>query len=430
MIKIGLRNNLFYLLMLTIFNFLRNIDTIVMISLTGLNSSLLLTILMFLGEFVAGFFIFIYQIRFLQRHKRIVKTFMGIELIQASSQITYPDSNIKICFLIFIASYFDFVEFTMATLYIPRFKNISISLAKRLTGMLIISAALLSYHFLKLPMFRHQIFSLSIVLVCFLIVLFTEFFFRIINDNKEGITNLLFVIFLIFINHFFTAFKDVIEKYLLEVDYINPFKLLMLEGLFGFIISSLYSFKEEPFSKIKNIYDQNYLKYIILIITLFFFFFFSGGRNAYRIITNKLYSPMTRTLTDCFLDPLLITYFFIVQNDFKIEGNQKQTNIYFIINLIISIIIVFCGCVYNELLVLSCCNLAHNTHYNVSIRASNVDSDYQFGKNGKSKSNKKGMNHHNSDDDISEENTSEENTLAEKISDISDETSINNTYKK
>ena len=423
MIKIGLRNNLFYLLMLIIFNFLRNVDLIVMTKLTGLNSSLLLTILMFLGEFIAGFSIFIYQVSFFLRKKRVVKTFMGIELIQASSQISYPDSNIKICFLIFIASYFDFIEFMMATLYIPKFKNISISLAKRLGGILIISAAFLCYHFLNLPMFRHQIFSLSIVFLCFIIVLFTEFLFRILYESNGGVVKLLLVIFLIFINHFFTAFKDVIEKYLLEVDYINPFKLLMLEGLFGCIISSLYSLKEKPFSQIKDFYAQKYYKYIVLIITLFFFFFFSGGRNAYRIITNKIYSPMTRTLTDCFLDPLLITYFFFVENDLKIEGNQKQTNIYFIINLIISIIIVFCGCVYNELLILSCWDLGHNTHYNVSIRASNLDSDYD--KSVKSKTNKYGIKHKKSEDNISENNISEEYTIEGKLSDISGDNSIN-----
>ena len=274
MIKIGARNNLFYLLMLTIFNFLRNIDTIIMFKLTGLNSSLLLTTLMFFGEFIAGLFIFIYQISFFLRKKRVVKTFMGIELIQASSQINYPDSNIKICFLIFIASYFDFIEFMMAYLYIPKFKNISISLSKRLGGILTLSAAFLCYHFLKLPMFRHQIFSLSLVFLCFIIVLFTEFWFRIIYYSNCSLANLLLVIFLIFINHFFTAFKDVIEKYLLEVDYINPFKLLMLEGLFGCLISSLYSLKEKPFSQIKDIYAQKYSKYVVLIITLFFFFFF------------------------------------------------------------------------------------------------------------------------------------------------------------
>ena len=99
MIRIGLRKNLFYLLMLTIFNFLRNIDTIVMNQIIGLNGSLFLTFLMFLGEFVAGLIIYIRQIRFL-RSRRSINIFMGIKLIQASSEISISDNKLKIYFLI------------------------------------------------------------------------------------------------------------------------------------------------------------------------------------------------------------------------------------------------------------------------------------------------------------------------------------------
>ena len=41
---------------------------------------------------------------------------------------------------------------------------------------------------------------------------------------------LTFVIALIFVNHFFTAFKDVIEKYLMDIDYINLFKIIILKS--------------------------------------------------------------------------------------------------------------------------------------------------------------------------------------------------------
>ena len=423
MIRIGLRKNLFYLLMLTIFNFLRNIDTIVMNQIIGLNGSLFLTFLMFLGEFIAGLIIYIRQIRFL-RSRRTINIFMGIKLIQASSEISTSDNKLKIYFLIFIISYFDFIEFMMATLYIPQIKNVSGSLAKRLNGILTISAALLCYHFLKLPLFKHHKFSLIIVFVCFLIVLFFEFFFKIIYE-QSNLMYLTFVIALIFVNHFFTAFKDVIEKYLMEIDYINPFKLLMIEGIFGCILTSIYSIKEESFSKIISIYDEHNYKFILLIVCFFLFFFFSGGRNAYRIITNKIYSPMTRTLTDCALDPLLITYYFIIEKDFSI--NNEQNIIYFIINLIISIIIVFFGCVYNEIFILFCYDLEHNTHYYVSIRASSVDNshmnlniskDIKINetnlKNIKTKEEKSEEN--NSDENNSEENNSEDNNSGENNS--------------
>ena len=430
MIKIGLRNNLFYLLMLTIFNFLRNVDSIVMNKTIGLNSSLILTFLMFFGEFIIGLIIFIYQISFLRKKKKIDNTFMGIKLIEGSFEITYPDSDFKILFLMFVISFFDFIEFMMATLYLPQYENISNSLTKRLNGILTISSALLCYYLLKMPIFKHQIFALSMVFVCFIIILLTESYFRIIYNKGDAIY-LSKVFFLIFINHFFTAFKDVIEKYLIEVDYINPFKLLMIEGLFGCILTYCYSFKEEPFSKIKKIYDENF---IVLIITLFLFFFFSGGRNAYRIITNKIYSPMTRTLTDCFLDPLLITYYFLYENDFSIGDNNMYKNIYFSINLFISIIVVFFGCVYNELFILFCCDLQKNTHRYICIRASSVSNNYNYNK----KRSKNKLRDNKLNDDIlnirlvSENNIMEETWLDEKLSEneTSEENSSDNNTQK
>ena len=83
--------------------------------------------------------------------------------------------------------------------------------------------------------------------------------------------------------------------------------------------------------------------------------------------TTKLYSPTARALTDYFLNPLYLIYDFSLGNDFL---KQNERNIpYFIINLIISIIISICGCVYNELLILFFCGFERDTHDQVSKRS-------------------------------------------------------------
>ena len=76
---------------------------------------------------------------------------------------------------------------------------------------------------------------------------------------------------------------------------------------------------------------------------------------------------MTRTLTDCILDPLLIVYYFFCEDDF-ISGSQ-QSFYYFIINLVISLVIVICSCIYNEIFVIFCFELEHDTHREISRRA-------------------------------------------------------------
>ena len=97
----------------------------------------------------------------------------------------------------------------------------------------------------------------------------------------------------------------------------------------------------------------------------------SCGRNIYRITTNKLYSPTTKALSDYIYVPLLIIYYFIWENDFS--AKDKKIYYYFIINLIISFIVVFCSLLYNEFIILYFCNLHYDTHYEVAIRAKKIE---------------------------------------------------------
>ena len=355
MIKIGLRHNLRFPLILIIFNCFRRIDLIIMEkSLRFDIFTSLLTLQMFLGEFVVGLIIYVYQKNFLSK-KKSRQTFMGIELVQVTSEISTPDKPYKIYLLLFFASFFDFVEFILSTFYLSFFKEISKTLEMRLSGLLTISSALFFIFLLKLQIFKHQVFSLIIIFICLIIIVVLEFLFTEINIEP---------LMIIFSIHFFNSLLDSIEKYLIEFNYLNPFKTLMMEGLFGVIITSIYSFRENPFREAKEFYNNNeHYKFIILIFLLFLYFVLCGGRNVYRVLTNKIYSPMTKSLTDYILNPLLILYYYFYDDDF----NKNLT--LFIINLILSIIIVLFGCIYNDILVLFCCDLEHDTHLQVSLRA-------------------------------------------------------------
>ena len=58
--------------MLIIFNFLRKINSIAMDEVLEFDSSILFTLIMFLSEFIAGFFIYIYEVIFYQKRKIIL----------------------------------------------------------------------------------------------------------------------------------------------------------------------------------------------------------------------------------------------------------------------------------------------------------------------------------------------------------------------
>ena len=247
MIKIRTRHNLLYPLMMFFFSISREIDSI-LISRIGFSGSLLLTFLMFSAEFVAGFCLYIYQNTFFNSNKKV--TFMGIRLIQGPSDIKHPDKFFKIYFLIFMAAYFDFIEFIITTIYISKYySDSSPTLYIRQRCILTLFTAFFCFYLLKFKLLRHQVFSLFVILGCLIIIIISEYIFE---ETPESSFDLTKILFFIFIDYFFNSFIELIDKYLLEYNYINPFKILMFEGIFGFIFTSIYSLKEDPSKAYKN----------------------------------------------------------------------------------------------------------------------------------------------------------------------------------
>ena len=95
-------------------------------------------------------------------------------------------------------------------------------------------------------------------------------------------------------------------------------------------------------------------------------------KNAFRVLTTKIYSPMTTTFMDYILNPFMLIYFFASGKDFISYGERNY--IYFFVNLILSIVVTFFGCVYNEFLILFCYGLQLNTHSQVAKRA-NIENE-------------------------------------------------------
>ena len=374
MIKFGRRHNLIYAMMFVIFNFLRKIDFIIMKNYIDFQGSLLLTSVMFIADFISGLIIYIYNLKYLREKK--TSKFMGIELITAPSNIIAPDSNIKMILLLFMASYVDFTEYVLSSYYIPKsYTDVSKSLEWRLKSIIICTSAFFSYFFLKFEIFKHQIITIIITLISLLSVIITE----IIVYTKEGEYEskyILKVLFLMLVDHIFNSSLDVIEKYLLEYDYMNPYQMLMFEGIFGIILSLLFSILHDPFNEFRDISNESTSKFNWLIVCIIFYFLLSGGRNVYRVATNKLYSPTHKALLDYILVSILIIYYYIGDDDFTIKKEEEDKSIfyYFFINLIISFIVVICGLIYNELIIIFFCGLEYDTHYEVSKRAKNIES--------------------------------------------------------
>ena len=365
MLQFALRNNLKYPLELLIFNVIRDTESQLIDYFFNFDSLIYMS-LMFLGEFFFGLIIYLYQTSFLNKNKgRKSIRYKSITLITNKGNLAI-DSKTKIIFLVFIAGFFDFVQF-MISLYTPKFLYISGSLESRLGGFLTVFDALFYYYVLKLPIARHQYFSLIIIGICLILVIITEFIFQKFNIFLTyGLFALVFV--LTFVVQFCSAMVDSIEKYLFEYNHLNSFLCLLLEGLFGFILSFIHGLFNNPLDDIKIFKQNNSTSdFSILILLLILYLILSGLKNSFRVTTTKIYSPMTTTFLDYILNPFYMIYHFSFGDDFL--SNEYRNYAYFFINLIISIIISFFGFVFNEFIILFCCKLEKDTHQQIVKRS-------------------------------------------------------------
>ena len=176
------------------------------------------------------------------------------------------------------------------------------------------------------------------------------------------------------IHYLLNSSLDIIEKYLFELDYYNPFEALMWQGIFGFFITFAYCYEQNALNDIIQYWNKNSLSnFVALMILFFLYIILSGVRNIFRVITNKIYSPMTKALTDYIMNPATILFEFLIEKDFLTEKRRNYG--YFFLNLIISIIITICGCIHNEILVLYFCGLEYQTHEQISKRAKYLDNE-------------------------------------------------------
>ena len=159
------------------------------------------------------------------------------------------------------------------------------------------------------------------------------------------------------------------EKYLFEYDYINILAMLIYEGLIGvcsfiiyFIANKEYQNQGKNIIKDMSYFDWKLVTFILLIIL---YTIISGFRNAYRVTTNKFYSPMSRALFESTLDPFLFIYNFFT---FKTYEESRVKWFFFSFILFSLLLIAFFSLIYNDFLVLNCCGLDYNTYSGINSR--------------------------------------------------------------
>ena len=108
------------------------------------------------------------------------------------------DGNIKIYFLIFFASFFDFIEYIMLTFFIPKLADLSPTADQRLCCVSTISSSLICTYALKMKIGKHHIHSLIWMGICSLLIIISDVFYITRGDDFDD----LILAYLLVIFHF------------------------------------------------------------------------------------------------------------------------------------------------------------------------------------------------------------------------------------
>ena len=246
-IKLEARPNLKHPFFYLLHSVLRNVESILLGKYLDFTDSFIYTLLMFVGEFFSGLFVFLYQKKFVKKTLfQTVSTSKSkdLELIITNKRVRIIDKISKIIFILLCCAFFDYIQFL---LYIEYSKLINLD--SRLGGVLLIFDALFYIYALKFSILRHQLFCLIIIGICLLIIIITELIFQKINFFFSYYMVLVLFLYSL-LGKFFCAMIDLNEKYLFDYNNVNPFYALLFEGFFGIIFSFIYAIYDNPFKKI------------------------------------------------------------------------------------------------------------------------------------------------------------------------------------
>ena len=213
---------------------------------------------------------------------------------------------------------------------------------------LMFSIALWSYFILKINIYNHQIISMIIINLGTIFFLLINIF---INNEK---LNLLYSIYY-FLFIFIYCLNVVIKKLILEKYYISPFLLLFVEGIFGLIIDLIIVFIFYHY----NFFSMDDFFLIIKkdnIFSLSIYILSQGMTQMFITITIFYFNPTMTGVSDylsVFFEEIL----------FKFQWYN-----------IIGYFLIIIGCfIYNELIILTFCNLQENTKKYLEKRGDNFD---------------------------------------------------------
>ena len=238
-----------YLIFLFFWHYIRKIEIMIIPKVIYFNDSLSFTFIMFLAEFLGGLGVIFYQkLHFLHRNNQTKQDEELTKILtkgKGKKKMSKKDNIFKIILLIFFAAFFDYTQF-IVSYSLPKIAILSPTSDQRSSIIQTITSSLLCTYALKFKIGNHHIFSIIGMSICLFIILILDIIFL---SRGADAGKFILAFLLVFVRLSFVSFIDVIERYLVESNNMNKFKILSTEGIIGILLCIIFALieKKNPF---------------------------------------------------------------------------------------------------------------------------------------------------------------------------------------
>ena len=335
----------------------------------------LLYVVLFLSQMLCGIFELISKIRQkTTKSKYISQQKVNPERTTLSSKkVSLLDSPKKtsriVYFFLILISFLDLlssISISIITLLSP---NVEDNVESEIRIIQIVFLCFLCKIFLKYSIHRHHIVSIIIIGIGMSLVCLDTFSNIAISSSTIIEAVLYLLCYLLY------AIQDVIEKHIMEKEYISPFGLLFFEGLFGIIFLFIlfcisfyipaYWYEADTIGQcILEIFSFFFAENPFLLLYLFLFILASVGYNLFIVLTNYYFSPSHIIVSDT-LSSIITWILTVITNK-----STNFTSHWYYVSKILGFILIFLGSlIYNEIIICHIHKLDENTKKQIIERA-------------------------------------------------------------
>ena len=206
------------------------------------NHQLIGSAIFFLSQMFCIFLEIISNYLQVRRSKKKGKTTLIVnnEMIEEDNEHSQviKEKQSNLIFYVILCCVLEFCVYTGLNLFLTNLGVVQ-TIQLEMRALPIFVMAFLNIFFLKLPFYKHHLFSCVIIFIGFFSILLYHYIKLPINGDHLVS---LYVTLLFAVLKIIRAIKEMLDTYLLQEKYVSPFKLLFYQGVSGLVLSLIVGF--------------------------------------------------------------------------------------------------------------------------------------------------------------------------------------------